>query len=135
MEQHEEEITPKAPRITLEDIEDNIVNEHYFTAQDGVEGAFANLLQQLHQSRSDTYATKQMEPLPPLNQELSLLTFCVLILRNGFIVTGESCCVSPENFNADIGKKIARENAIQKIWPLMGYALKIELSKSWNEND
>jgi hypothetical protein len=39
-------------------------------------------------------------------------------------VTGESACASPENFDADIGRKIARQNAEQKVWPLMGYALK-----------
>ena len=59
---------------------------------------------------------------------LYLLTFCVLVLRNGFTVTGESACASPENFDAEIGRKIARANAVQKIWPLMGYALRTQLS-------
>ena len=58
---------------------------------------------------------------------LDLLTFCVLVLQNGFTVTGESACASPENFDAEIGRKIARDNAVQKIWPLMGYALKQQL--------
>ena len=60
---------------------------------------------------------------------LDLLTFCVLILRNGFTVTGESACASPENFNAELGRKIAKDNARAKIWPLLGYALKDRLSK------
>jgi hypothetical protein len=47
----------------------------------------------------------------------------VLALKNGFTVTGESACASPENFDAEIGRKIARQNAVQKIWPLMGYQL------------
>ena len=64
----------------------------------------------------------------PVHQSMGLLTFCVLILRNGFTVTGESACASPENFDAEIGRKIARENAVQKMWPLMGYALKEKLS-------
>jgi len=51
----------------------------------------------------------------------------VLTLRNGFTVTGESACASPENFDPEIGKRIARENAVQKVWPLMGYALKEQL--------
>lgn len=59
---------------------------------------------------------------------LELLTFCVLVLRNGFTVTGESACVSPENFDPAIGRKIAREKAVEKIWPLMGYALKERLA-------
>lgn len=49
------------------------------------------------------------------------------VLQNGFTVTGESACASPENFNAEIGRKIARENAVNKVWPLMGYALKQRL--------
>jgi Phage protein (N4 Gp49/phage Sf6 gene 66) family len=64
----------------------------------------------------------------PVHPSMGLLTFCVLILRNGFTVTGESACASPENFDAEIGRKIARENAVQKMWSLMGYALKEKLS-------
>ena len=59
---------------------------------------------------------------------LTLLTFCVLELRNGFTVTGESACASPENFDAEIGRKIARANAINKVWPLMGYELRTNLA-------
>lgn len=59
---------------------------------------------------------------------MGLLTFCVLVLANGFTVNGESACASPENFDAEIGRKIARANAVTKIWPLMGYALKERLS-------
>jgi hypothetical protein len=96
------------PRITMDDIKDNIIWEYYFTAADGAEGAgYGN------------YTPKH---------PLSLLTFCVLVLRNGFTVTGESACVSPENFDAEIGRQIAYENALEKIWPLMGYELKSKLS-------
>lgn len=59
----------------------------------------------------------------------TMLTICVLTLQNGFTVTGESACASPENFDADLGRKIARENAKQKLWPLLGYALKDRLHK------
>ena len=52
------------------------------------------------------------------------LTVCCLVLQNGFTVTGESACASPENFDAEIGRKIARENARNKIWALEGYLLK-----------
>ena len=64
----------------------------------------------------------------PALPALGLLTFCVLVLRNGFTVTGESACASPENFDAELGRKIARQNAIDKVWPLMGYALKERLA-------
>jgi len=98
-----------APRITPADIEANIVSSYYFTAADAV-------------------AYNAGGPTVTPEASLSLLTFCVLTLRNGFTVTGESACVSPENFDAEIGRKIARQNAVEKIWPLMGYALKEKLS-------
>lgn len=62
-------------------------------------------------------------PLP-----LQTLTFCILTLENGFTVTGESACASPENFDAEIGKEIAYNNAREKIWVLEGYLLKEKLS-------
>lgn len=55
------------------------------------------------------------------------LTVCVLTLRNGFTVTGESACVSPENYNEEIENKIAREKAREKFWLLEGYLLKQKL--------
>ena len=107
----EQEIQAKgktAPRVTPADIEANIKAEAYFTAAEGCMGAGMG-------------NGKYMDPL-------CLLTFCVLVLQNGFTVTGESACASPENFDAVIGRKIARANAVQKIWPLMGYSLKQALS-------
>lgn len=95
-----------APRITPADLQANIVDCYYFTGKDGAMGAL-----------------EPMTQLTGYHDQLRFLTFCVLILRNGFTVTGESACASPENFDAEIGKKIARQNAEQKIWPLMGYEL------------
>ena len=98
-----------APRITPADLQANIQHEVYFTAAEGCVGSGM---------------TAEAHLCPP---SLNLLTLCVLVLRNGFTVTGESACASPENFDAEIGKKIARANAEQKIWPLMGYELKQRL--------
>ncbi len=56
-----------------------------------------------------------------------VLTVCVLTLVNGFTVTGESACASPENYDQEIGEKISRAVAIEKIWPLEGYLLKQRL--------
>ena len=56
-----------------------------------------------------------------------VLTVCVLTLQNGFTVTGEAACASPENYDKEIGDKIARENAADKIWLLEGYLLKQRL--------
>lgn len=109
-----------APRVTPDDIKAEIVSEHYFTAYEGRSGAIA----------SRTYVGREKPTLGDGDLlPLQLLTFCVLILRNGFTVTGESACASPENFNAEIGRHVARENAISKVWPLMGYALREKLAK------
>jgi len=56
------------------------------------------------------------------------LTVCAMTLRNGFIVTGESAAASPENFDAEIGRKIAYDNARNKIWAFEGYSLRDSLS-------
>lgn len=107
-----------AARVTPADIEANIVSEHYFTAAKGAYG-------------DGPWARGETGPFGEEGRKadaLDLLTFCVLVLRNGFTVTGESACASPENFDADIGRRIARENAVQKIWPLMGYELRSKLA-------
>lgn len=57
-------------------------------------------------------------------------TACLLTLKNGYTVLGESACASPENFNAELGRKIARENAKNKIWSLEGYLLREKLSQN-----
>jgi len=57
----------------------------------------------------------------------SQLTVCCLTLANGFTVTGESACASPENFDAELGRKIAYQKAVDKIWPLEGYLLRQKL--------
>lgn len=106
----EQEIQDKgltAPRVTPQRIEEVIAEEVYFTAAQAVEGGGGQLTR---------------------NNPLRLLTFCVLILKNGFTVTGESACASPENFNEEIGRKIAREHAKQKIWALEGYLLRERLA-------
>lgn len=57
------------------------------------------------------------------------LTICILTLSNGFTVTGESACLNPTDYDADIGKKIAYANAESKIWMLEGY-LRMEMAKN-----
>lgn len=118
----EQEIQTKgltAPRITPADIEANIDSEVYFTAEHGVEGAMARL--ELH----SVHHHGGMH-----TGHLGLLTFCVLVLKNGYTVHGVSACASPENFDADLGRKIARQNAVAEIWPLMGYELRNRLASA-----
>lgn len=101
-----------APRVTTEHIESIISECHYFTAYDGIRAANMGV--------GDAWIA---------HKSTDFLTFCVLVLKNGFTVTGESACASPENFDAGIGRKIARENAVNKIWMLEGYLLKQRLSE------
>jgi hypothetical protein len=114
----EQEIQDKgltAPRITPADVEANIQHEFYVNV-----GEAARIFGQQF---------ARVLPLPDSAASLNLLTICVLVLKNGFTVTGESACASPENFDVEIGRKIARQNAVQKIWLLMGYELRTKLSR------
>jgi hypothetical protein len=100
-------------RVTIEDIENEIESEHYFSALDGARGSW-------HKESNHFNGT-------PAPLDIERLTFCVLVMKNGFVVTGESACVSMENFDALVGRRIARENAVDKVWPLLGYALRQRL--------
>jgi len=92
-----------APRLTPQMIDDQVVAEYSVRASEAFAGA-------------------------PIHEALKCLTLCVLVLRNGYTVTGESACASPENFDAELGMKIARENARKKIWALEGYRLRSDLA-------
>ncbi|WP_414062950.1 Gp49 family protein [Rahnella inusitata] len=116
----EQEIQAKgktAPRITPDHIESVISECHFINAG-------ASL-------RAGWPVPEMADPVSPA---LNLLTICVLVLKNGFTVTGESACASPENFDAEIGRKIARYNAVQKIWLLEGYLLKQKLSEQCTDD-
>ncbi|MHA3078618.1 Gp49 family protein [Acinetobacter sp. ANC 5502] len=110
-QQIEQEIQDKglnAPRLTPEHIDSKIKDVEYILPR-GV-------------CKRDNGVEIFDAPLP-----LQTLTFCILTLENGFTVTGESACVSPENFDAEIGKDIAYKNAREKIWQLEGYLLKQQI--------
>lgn len=98
-------MTSEPRTIKPEDIEGYIATETFFTA-----GEAAQALDL------------------PLGEEARLLTLCVIVLKNGFTVTGESACADPKKFNAEIGRTIARANALNKVWPLMGYVLRSQLA-------
>jgi hypothetical protein len=107
-----------AARVTPGNIEAAIHSEHYFSPAHAY-------------SIGDTHSTvKEEDDIGRFAYTaMTRLTFCVLVLRNGYTVTGESACVSPENFDAELGRKIARQNAIDKCWPLFGFALACERAK------
>lgn len=116
----EQEIVRKgltAPRVTPADIEGNIASEWFFTGGEGAYGAALGGV------------PYDQQPPVPAGHPLHLLTFCVLVLNNGFTVVGKSACASPENFDVTLGRKIARADAVNQIWPLMGYALREKLAQ------
>lgn len=105
-----------APRVTPAEVEAAISAEFYFTAHDGVIGAS---MAGMFGDFGPPHVVRHNDD--PSESRLRLLTICVLILDNGFTVTGESACVSPENFDAEIGRKVARQHAVEKVWPLLGF--------------
>jgi hypothetical protein len=102
-----------APRVTLDDIKAAISTIVYTTGGD----AFANDIHRLTDGEI---------------RQLSIFTICMVIMKNGFIVLGKSAPASSENFNAEVGKTFARDDAMRQIWPLMGYALKDRL---WRDKE
>jgi hypothetical protein len=135
----------KAPRVTPADVEAEIVSEHYFTAADGAcfqwlttdhssaeqRDAVQRIAERIRTSShasisADITANSNGVVIPPL----ALLTFCVLVLRNGYTVVGTSACAAPENFRADVGRAVAREDAVEKVWPLLGFRLRDKLAST-----
>jgi hypothetical protein len=104
--EHELAAKSTAPRVTAEDLENAIASEHY---------------------ASGDYAVGMLDITNPAHGPLGLLTICILVLRNGFTVTGTSACASADNFDAEIGKRIARQDAMRQLWPLLGYQLRDRL--------
>jgi hypothetical protein len=105
----EQEIQRKgltAARITPQHVEDVISEEVYIVPAQAVHDRGAQVAS---------------------NSPLRLLTICILVLKNGFTVTGESACASAANFDEALGRRIARDNAKQKIWALEGYLLREKL--------
>lgn len=103
----EKEIQDKglnAPRLSPELIDAKINSVHYIHPVEATKDAVSTL--------------------DPDQRSLYCLTLCVLVLRNGFTVVGKSACASPENFDKELGEKIAFADARQQIWALEGYALK-----------
>ncbi|WP_024529653.1 Gp49 family protein [Serratia fonticola] len=102
-----------AASITPKYIESAIASEHYFTAADGERFA----------KWGEQFANEEV------SAPLCLITFCVLVLTNGDTATGESACASQADFDAEKEKQLARQNAINKIWPLEGELLKQSLAQ------
>lgn len=105
LQQTEEECAANAtaPRVALADIEGAIAARYDFTADKAVGAS-------------------------PVVPPLALLSICILVMKNGFTVIGKSAPASPANFNAELGAKLAYEDAVRQLWPLMGFALRDRLA-------
>lgn len=98
----------KAPRVTLNGIKDKIAARHFTTAYDALQGGVRD------------------EHVP----KLRCLTLCFLVMSNSFVVVGKSAPANPENYNQELGEKVAFEDAMQQIWLLEGYLLWTRLQES-----
>lgn len=99
-----------APRVTLADIEAAIVNKFFFTGGE---------------------AARAYDPMTAREAAVSaldVLTICLVVTRNGFTIIGKSAPASPANFNAELGRKLAYEDAVRQLWPLMGFSLRDKLA-------
>ncbi len=93
-----------APRVTLDDIKAAIAAEYHLTGDQAVG-----------------------DDVPKV-PSLGVLSICILVMKNGFTIVGKSAPASPANFNAEFGRKLAFEDCIRQIWPLMGFALRDKLA-------
>ena len=98
-----------APRVTLADIEAAIAERYDIRGHQAVNNGYADAL------------------VPSQNHPLGLLSICILVMRNGFTVIGKSAPASAANFNAELGRKLAYEDAIRQLWPLLGCNLRQKL--------
>lgn len=96
-----------APRITLAEIEASIIQKYFVTGYDAA-------------TASDNLG----DPV----DELKTLTLCIVVMDNGFTIVGKAAPASPQNFNAELGRKFAYEDAVRQVWPLMGFALRDKLA-------
>jgi hypothetical protein len=110
-----------APRLTPELIEKQIISETYLATVEADRNGNDVIVHDTKFLPGDYNAQLAYD-------SLKCLTICVLVLRNGYTVVGKSACASRQNFDADLGRKIAREDARRQIWALEGYALKSKLA-------
>lgn len=89
-----------APRVSAEDVENNIAATYYLNGEAAI-NALGNFS----------------------NEHVKCLTICILVTVSGFTIVGKSACARPENYNAEIGQRLAREDAVRQLWGFMGYHL------------
>ncbi len=108
-----------APRVSLSDIEQNIERVTFLT---GAQADAASLDVEVSPTRSNPLGQRVPHP------SLDVLTICLIVMSNGFTIIGKSAPASAANFDAELGRKLAYEDAVRQIWPLMGFALRDRLA-------
>jgi hypothetical protein len=107
---------PAGRTVTKADLDREIISEHYSTAEDG---AMAAWRKRSSASIGDAYPEQVFGEGKPLSR----VVFCVMVLRNGYTVTGQAAKVDPVGFDLEVGERIARADAVEKLWPLLGFRL------------
>lgn len=95
-------VAKTANRVSLDDIKSSIDAEYFLPGESAVAGC-------------------------PVHESLKVLTICILVMKNGFTIIGKAAPADPTNFDPELGRTFAREDAIRQVWPLMGYALRDRL--------
>ncbi len=94
------------PYVNRPDLEAAILREHHFTAAEACVGL-----------------GHPVEPHDPLD----LVTISVIVARNGFVVVGSYTPPTPDDYDPVEALRLAREDAVQKLWQMLGYVLRDRL--------
>lgn len=103
-----------APRVSLSDIEKAIKYRFDLNAGQAIGSLEGHVVEPDGSSSSDA---------------LNLLSICLLVMKNGFTVIGKSAPASAANFDTELGRRLAYEDAVRQIWPLMGFSLRDQLAR------
>ena len=115
-----------AKKVTSADVQAAIARTEYFNTTDGMLGKLVS--EGLAAGLCEEHAVSEgVSAVMRAPAAYTRMTFCVLTLHNGFSVVGTSACADPETFDAETGRSIARADAIDKVWELLGFRLRDEL--------
>lgn len=101
----------QATRVSLADLDNEVHSVYYLNGREAVETMFP--------------ATANADE----RRALSCLTLCLVVCKNGFVLVGKSAAADPQNYNEEMGKKAACEDAMKQLWPLLGYQMRTKLAQ------
>lgn len=85
--------------------ENMIQSKHFFSGKDGVMGS----------------VVEPGEYTPTIDPRLKMVTFCVMVLKNGYLIVGEASCANPDNYCYETGKSCAEEAAFDKVVAMQAF--------------